>query len=168
MSDDFWMVCIGDTSNLIPAEYKAGKSPDDKIVELVGFSSEPVQTQLKSLTKVPLVNNVELIAFVEPLEAKKGHVIAVPGFIRAHRKFTGQFYPLKKYLRPHFTVRDDGKMKIHSLTLLCHIKFSGGTVDKADIQVEWDEWIAIREGWNFNIVGEDGVIGAGTVTKVGA
>ena len=151
-------------------------------VEIVGLSSEKRQVVVtgvemfrKMLDEAFAGDNVGLLLRgVQRNEIERGQVLAKPGTINPHTKFTGQVYVLKKEeggrhtpfvngYRPQFYFRTTDVTGVIKLPEGVEMVMPG---DNIDMEVELISEIAIEEGLRFAIREGGRTVGSGVVIKI--
>ena len=151
-------------------------------VEIVGLTDEirkVVVTGLemfrKSLDYAECGDNVgALLRGVQRSEIERGQVLAKPGTIHPHKKFSGQVYVLTKdeggrhtpffnNYRPQFYFRTTDVTGVITLPEGVEMCMPG---DNVDMNVELITPIAIEEGLRFAIREGGRTVGSGVVTKI--
>ena len=151
-------------------------------VELVGLSEEKrkvvvtgIEMFRKTLDSAQAGDNVGLLLRgVQRDEIKRGQVLAKPGTIHPHTKFSGQVYILKKEeggrhtpffnnYRPQFYFRTTDVTGVVKLPDGVEMAMPG---DNVDMSVELITPIAIEEGLRFAIREGGRTVGSGVVTKI--
>lgn len=151
-------------------------------VELVGLSDEKrkvvvtgIEMFRKTLDSAQAGDNVGLLLRgVQRDEIKRGQVLAKPGTIHPHTKFSGQVYILKKEeggrhtpffnnYRPQFYFRTTDVTGVVKLPDGVEMAMPG---DNVDMSVELITPIAIEEGLRFAIREGGRTVGSGVVTKI--
>jgi elongation factor Tu len=151
-------------------------------VELVGLAEKPRRTVVtgvemfnKSLDSGMAGDNVgTLLRGIEKTDIERGQVLAKPGSIHPHRKFTAEVYVLTKEeggrhkpffsgYRPQFYFRTTDVTGVIALPEGVEMVVPG---DRVTMAVELIDSIAIEEGLNFAIREGGKTVGAGLVTKV--
>ena len=151
-------------------------------VELVGFDEKPktsvvtgVEMFRKLLDQGEAGDNVGLLLRgIDKKEVKRGEVVAKPGSITPHTKFTAQIYVLKKeeggrhtpfhnHYRPQFFIR--------TLDVTGEIMLPEGVEmvmpgDNVEITVTLITAVAMNEGLQFAIREGGRTVGAGQVLKI--
>ncbi|MGB9773660.1 MAG: elongation factor Tu [Bacteroidota bacterium] len=116
-----------------------------------------------------------LLRGVEKDELERGMVIAAPGSITPHKKFTAQVYVLKKEeggrhtpffpgYRPQFYFRTTDVTGVISLPQGTEMVMPGDNID--GMTIELISPIAMEEGLRFAIREGGHTVGAGVVTKI--
>jgi elongation factor Tu len=116
-----------------------------------------------------------LLRGIEKTELERGMVIAKPGSITPHTKFTAQVYVLKKEeggrhtpfltgYRPQFYFRTTDVTAVISLPSGVEMVMPGDNLDS--VSVELISPIAMSEGLRFAIREGGRTVGAGVVTKI--
>lgn len=130
----------------------------------------------KELDEVVAGDNAGLLLRgVEKNELERGMVVAKPGSITPHKKFTAQVYVLKKEeggrhtpfftgYRPQFYFRTTDVTGVASLPQGTEMVMPGDNVD--NLAVELISPIAMEEGLRFAIREGGRTVGAGVVTKI--
>ena len=151
-------------------------------VELVGLTEEPrkvvvtgVEMFRKLLDQAEAGDNIgALLRGVQRDEIERGQVLAQPGTVNAHTKFTAEIYVLKKEeggrhtpffdgYRPQFYFRTTdvtGDLKLPEGTEMC---MPG---DNVIMEIELITPIAIEEGLRFAIREGGRTVGSGVVTEI--
>ena len=115
-----------------------------------------------------------LLRGIQRTEIERGQVLAKPGTIHPHRKFSGQVYILKKEeggrhtpffnnYRPQFYFRTTDVTGVISLPEGTEMCMPG---DNVTMDVELITPIAIEEGLRFAIREGGRTVGSGVVTKI--
>jgi len=130
----------------------------------------------KELDEVVAGDNAGLLLRgVEKNELERGMVIAKPGSITPHKKFTAQVYVLKKEeggrhtpfvngYRPQFYFRTTDVTGVVSLPPGVEMVMPGDNID--NMQIELISTIAMDEGLRFAIREGGRTVGSGVVTKI--
>jgi len=130
----------------------------------------------KELDEVVAGDNAGLLLRgIEKNELERGMVIAKPGSITPHKKFTAQVYVLKKEeggrhtpfltgYRPQFYFRTTDVTGVITLPSGVEMVMPGDNLDA--INVELISTIAMEEGLRFAIREGGRTVGAGVVTKI--
>lgn len=130
----------------------------------------------KELDEVHAGDNAGLLLRgVEKNELERGMVLAKPGSITPHKKFTAQVYVLKKEeggrhtpfingYRPQFYFRTTDVTGVVTLPSGVEMVMPGDNVD--NMQIELISTIAMDEGLRFAIREGGRTVGAGVVTKI--
>ncbi|MBW7888133.1 MAG: elongation factor Tu [Bacteroidetes bacterium] len=130
----------------------------------------------KELDEVVAGDNAGLLLRgVEKTELERGMVIAKPGSITPHKKFTAQVYVLKKDeggrhtpfingYRPQFYFRTTDVTGVVTLPNGVEMVMPGDNVD--GMQIELISTIAMEEGLRFAIREGGRTVGSGVVTKI--
>ena len=151
-------------------------------VEIVGLVDEKKKTVVtglemfhKLLDFAQAGDNVgALLRGIQRTEIERGQVLAKPGTIHPHRKFTGQVYVLKKEeggrhtpffnnYRPQFYSRTTDVTGVITLPEGTEMCMPG---DNVTMDVELITPIAIEEGLRFAIREGGRTVGSGVVTKI--
>jgi len=151
-------------------------------VEIVGFTDKPRETVVtgiemfrKSLEQGEAGDNAGLLLRgIERKDVERGQVIAKPGSIKPHTKFTGQVYVLKADeggrskpffpgYRPQFYFRTTDVTGVIKLPEGVEMVMPG---DNVDMTVELISPIAIEEGLRFAIREGGRTVGSGVVGKI--
>ena len=151
-------------------------------VEIVGLVDEKKKTVVtglemfhKLLDFAQAGDNVgALLRGIQRTEIERGQVLAKPGTIHPHRKFSGQVYILKKEeggrhtpffdnYRPQFYFRTTDVTGVISLPEGTEMCMPG---DNVTMDVELITPIAIEEGLRFAIREGGRTVGSGVVTKI--
>ncbi|MHB8171890.1 MAG: elongation factor Tu [Thermincolia bacterium] len=153
-------------------------------IEIVGLSEAPRKTIVtgvemfrKLLDQAQAGDNIgALLRGVERKDIERGQVLAKPGSIKPHTKFTGEVYILSKEeggrhtpffqgYRPQFYFRTTDVTGVVTLPEGIEMVMSG---DNVKVDVELIHPIAIEEGLRFAIREGGRTVGAGVVTAVKA
>jgi elongation factor Tu len=130
----------------------------------------------KELDEVQAGDNAGLLLRgVEKNELERGQVIAKPGSITPHHRFTTQVYVLKKEeggrhtpfftgYRPQFYFRTTDVTGVATLPTGTEMVMPGDNVDNMSVELITD--IAMEEGLRFAIREGGHTVGAGVVTKI--
>ncbi|NJO83708.1 MAG: elongation factor Tu [Blastochloris sp.] len=160
-----------------------GKVKVGETIEIVGMSDEaPVRTVVtgvemfqKTLDEGQAGDNVGcLLRSVERKDVERGQVLAVPGSIKPHAKFSSQVYVLKKDeggrhtpffagYTPQFYIRTTDVTGAVVLPEGMEMVMPG---DSVVMEVELRVPVAIEEGLRFAIREGGRTVGAGVVTKI--
>lgn len=151
-------------------------------VELVGLAEAPSKTTItglemfrKTLDDARAGDNVgALLRGVTREDIERGQVLAKPGSIKPHTKFSGQVYVLKKdeggrhtaffnNYRPQFYFRTTDVTGVVSLPEGVEMVMPG---DNVEMSVELIAPIAIEEGLRFAIREGGRTVGSGVVSKI--
>ena len=151
-------------------------------VEIVGLTEETRTTVVtgvemfrKLLDQAIAGDNIGvLLRGIQRTEIERGQVLAKPGTIHPHRKFSGQVYILKKEeggrhtpffnnYRPQFYFRTTDVTGVISLPEGTEMCMPG---DNVTMDVELITPIAIEEGLRFAIREGGRTVGSGVVTKI--
>ena len=151
-------------------------------VEIVGLMDAPRKTVVtgiemfrKLLDYAEAGDNVgTLLRGIDKKEIERGQVLAKPGSIKPHTKFSGQVYVLSKdeggrhtpffnNYRPQFYFRTTDVTGVISLPEGVEMCMPG---DNVEMDVELITPIAIEEGLRFAIREGGRTVGSGVVTKV--
>ncbi len=157
-----------------------GKVGDE--VEVVGLNAHKktvvtgAEMFRKELDEVMAGDNAGLLLRgVEKDELERGMVIAKPGSITPHKKFTAQVYVLKKEeggrhtpfltgYRPQFYFRTTDVTGVVTLPNGVEMVMPGDNLDA--VNIELISTIAMEEGLRFAIREGGRTVGAGVVTKI--
>ena len=161
--------------------FRKGKAPR-KMVEIVGLSDEKKQTVVTDIEMFhKLMDYAEagdnigaLLRGVDKKSIERGQVLAKPGSIHPHTKFTGQVYVLSKEeggrhtpffnnYRPQFYFRTTDVTGIISLPEGVEMCMPG---DNIDMKVELITPIAIEKGLRFAIREGGRTVGSGVVIEI--
>ena len=115
-----------------------------------------------------------LLRGIERKDIERGQVIAVPGSIKPHTKFSGEVYILSKEeggrhtpffngYRPQFYFRTTDVTGVVTLNEGTEMVMPG---DNVTVNVELIQPIAMEEGLRFAIREGGHTVGAGVVTKI--
>jgi elongation factor Tu len=158
-----------------------GKVHVNDEVEIIGFdkSSKTVVTGVemfrKQLDEGQAGDNVGcLLRGIEKEGIERGQVIAKPGSIKPHKKFTGEVYVLKKEeggrhtpffanYRPQFYIRTTDVTGSVTLPEGVKMVMPG---DNVTVEVELITTVALEEQMRFAIREGGKTVGAGVVTKI--
>ena len=116
-----------------------------------------------------------LLRGIEKNDLERGMVVAKPGSITPHKKFTAQVYVLKKEeggrhtpfvngYRPQFYFRTTDVTGVVTMPTGVEMVMPGDNVD--NMQIELITTIAMDEGLRFAIREGGRTVGAGVVTKI--
>ena len=116
-----------------------------------------------------------LLRGIEKTDLERGMVVAKPGSITPHKKFTAQVYVLKKEeggrhtpfvngYRPQFYFRTTDVTGVVTMPAGVEMVMPGDNVD--NMQIELITTIAMDEGLRFAIREGGRTVGAGVVTKI--
>jgi elongation factor Tu len=159
-----------------------GKAKVGDEVEVVGFGMHKktvitgAEMFRKELDEVQAGDNAGmLLRGVEKTELERGMVIAKPGSITPHKKFSAQVYVLKKdeggrhtpFLngyRPQFYFRTTDVTGVVTLPGGIEMVMPGDNVDNMQIELISD--VAMEEGLRFAIREGGRTVGAGVVGKI--
>ncbi|MER3524653.1 MAG: elongation factor Tu [Ignavibacteria bacterium] len=159
-----------------------GKAKVGDEVEMIGLGAHKktvitgAEMFRKELDEVVAGDNAGLLLRgIEKKEIERGMVIAKPGSITPHKKFTAQVYVLKKEeggrhtpfftgYRPQFYFRTTDVTGVASLPSGTEMVMPGDNVD--GLQIELISPIAMEEGLRFAIREGGHTVGAGVVTKI--
>ncbi len=159
-----------------------GKAKVGDEVEIIGLGAHKktvitgAEMFRKELDEVVAGDNAGLLLRgVDKKEVERGMVIAKPGSITPHKKFTAQVYVLKKEeggrhtpfftgYRPQFYFRTTDVTGVATLPPGTEMVMPGDNVD--GLQIELITTIAMEEGLRFAIREGGHTVGAGVVTKI--
>jgi elongation factor Tu len=159
-----------------------GKAKVGDEVEIIGLGAHKktvitgAEMFRKELDEVVAGDNAGLLLRgVEKTELERGMVIAKPGTITPHMKFTAQVYVLKKEeggrhtpfftgYRPQYYFRTTDVTGVATLPSGTEMVMPGDNVD--GLSVELISPIAMEEGLRFAIREGGHTVGAGVVTKI--
>jgi elongation factor Tu len=159
-----------------------GKAKVGDEVEIIGLGAHKktvitgAEMFRKELDEVVAGDNAGLLLRgVDKKEVERGMVIAKPGSITPHKKFTAQVYVLKKEeggrhtpfftgYRPQFYFRTTDVTGVATLPAGTEMVMPGDNVD--GLQIELITPIAMEEGLRFAIREGGHTVGAGVVTKI--
>ncbi len=159
-----------------------GKAKVGDEVEIIGLGAHKktvitgAEMFRKELDEVVAGDNAGLLLRgVDKKEVERGMVIAKPGSITPHKKFTAQVYVLKKEeggrhtpfftgYRPQFYFRTTDVTGVATLPAGTEMVMPGDNVD--GLQIELITTIAMEEGLRFAIREGGHTVGAGVVTKI--
>ncbi len=166
---------------VVTGRVERGKLSAGEEVEIVGLKEtrKTVCTSIEMFRKIldyaEAGDNVGLLLRgIDKDEVERGMVIAKPGTITPHKKFTGQVYVLKKEeggrhtpffngYRPQFYFRTTDVTGTVQLPEGVEMVLPG---DNVDMQVELIYPIAMEEGLRFAIREGGKTVGAGVVGKI--
>ena len=151
-------------------------------VEIVGLSKEPKKTTItgvemfrKILDQAEAGDNIgALLRGIQRTEVERGQVLAKPGTIHPHTKFTAQVYVLTKEeggrhtpffngYRPQFYFRTTDVTGVIELAAGTEMVMPG---DNVDMTIELITPIAIEKGLRFAIREGGRTVGSGVVSEV--
>lgn len=151
-------------------------------VEIVGLADKPRKTVVtgvemfrKTMDQAEAGDNIgTLLRGVERKEIERGQVLAKPGTINPHTKFTGEVYVLTKEeggrhtpffngYRPQFYFRTTDVTGVVKLPEGVEMVMPG---DNIKMEIELITPIAIEEGLRFAIREGGRTVGAGVVTSI--
>jgi elongation factor Tu len=159
-----------------------GKAKVGDEVEIIGLGAHKktvitgAEMFRKELDEVVAGDNAGLLLRgVDKKDLERGMVVAKPGSITPHKKFTAQVYVLKKEeggrhtpfftgYRPQFYFRTTDVTGVASLPGGTEMVMPGDNVD--GLSVELISTIAMEEGLRFAIREGGHTVGAGVVTKI--
>jgi elongation factor Tu len=166
---------------VVTGKVERGKiNPGDE-VELIGFGlhKKTVATSLEMFRKILddaiAGDNVGiLLRGIDKDEVERGMVVAKPGSITPHKKFTGQVYVLKKEeggrhspffpgYRPQFYIRTTDVTGAVKLPEGVEMVMPG---DNVELEIELISEVALEDGSRFAIREGGRTVGAGVVTKI--
>ncbi|NMD72361.1 elongation factor Tu [Bacillus sp. DNRA2] len=152
------------------------------VVQIVGFTEEPKSTTVtgvemfrKLLDYAEAGDNIgALLRGVAREEIERGQVLAKPGSITPHTKFTAQVYVLSKEEggrhTPFFTnYRPQFYFRTSDITGICNLPEGVEMVmpgDNIEMTVELIAPVAVEEGTKFSIREGGRTVGAGSVAKI--
>ncbi|MGJ7922979.1 elongation factor Tu [Neobacillus sp. LXY-4] len=152
------------------------------VVQIVGFTEEPKSTTVtgvemfrKLLDYAEAGDNIgALLRGVAREEIERGQVLAKPGSITPHTKFTAQVYVLSKEEggrhTPFFTnYRPQFYFRTSDITGICNLPEGVEMVmpgDNIEMTVELIAPVAVEEGTKFSIREGGRTVGSGSVVKV--
>ncbi len=168
---------------VVTGRIEAGTVHVNDPAEIIGLSHDKPKTTVvtgvemfrKLLDQGEAGDNVGLLLRgIDKKEVKRGEVIAKPGSIKAHDKFVGQIYVLKKEeggrhtpfhnkYRPQFFSRTLDVSGEISLTEGVEMVMPG---DNVEINVQLITPVALNEGLSFAIREGGRTVGAGQVIKI--
>jgi elongation factor Tu len=158
-----------------------GKIKVNEEVEIVGFDRDQktvvtgVEMFRKSMDEGQAGDNVGcLLRGIEKEQIERGQVLAAPGTIKPHKKFTGELYVLKKEeggrhtpfftnYRPQFYIRTTDVTGSVKLPEDVKMVMPG---DSVTIEVELITSVALEEQMRFAVREGGKTVGAGVVTKI--
>ena len=157
-----------------------GKIKVGEEVEIVGFTTETKKSTVtgvemfrKQLDEGMAGDNIgALLRGVDKTEIQRGQVLAKPGSIKPHTKFTANVYVLKKEEGGRHTPFFPGyrpQFYIRTTDVTGSIKFKGEMVmpgDNVEMEVELIAPVAIEQGMRFAIREGGRTVGAGVVDKI--
>ena len=151
-------------------------------VEIVGLSKEPKKTTItgvemfrKILDQAEAGDNIgALLRGIQRTEVERGQVLAKPGTIHPHTKFTSEVYVLTKEeggrhtpffngYRPQFYFRTTDVTGVIELAAGTEMVMPG---DNVDMTIELITPIAIEKGLRFAIREGGRTVGSGVVSEV--
>ena len=151
-------------------------------VEIVGLTEETrkvvvtgIEMFRKLLDSAEAGDNIgALLRGVQRTEIERGQVLAKPGTVNAHTKFTAEIYVLKKEEGGRHTPFFDGyrpQFYFRTTDVTGSIKLPEGMEmvmpgDHIDMNVELITQVAMDEGLRFAIREGGRTVGSGVVTKV--
>jgi elongation factor Tu len=159
-----------------------GKAKVGDEVELIGLGAHKktvitgAEMFRKELDEVQAGDNAGLLLRgVDKAELERGMVVAKPGSITPHKKFTCQVYVLKKEeggrhtpffngYRPQFYFRTTDVTGVATLPGGTEMVMPGDNVDNMSVELIGE--IAMEEGLRFAIREGGKTVGAGVVTKI--
>ncbi|MBA3946846.1 MAG: elongation factor Tu [Herpetosiphonaceae bacterium] len=169
---------------VVTGRIERGRVKVGETVEIVGMSEKSTSTVVtgvemfkKLLDDAQAGDNVGcLIRGVEREDVQRGQVLAKPGSIKPHTKFTAEVYVLKKEeggrhtpffkgYRPQFYIRTTDVTGNISLPEGMEMVMPG---DNVQMGVELIMPVAVEEGLRFAIREGGRTVGAGVVTKIEA
>ncbi|WP_147535689.1 elongation factor Tu [Bacillus marasmi] len=152
------------------------------VVQIVGFTEEPKSTTVtgvemfrKLLDYAEAGDNIgALLRGVAREEIERGQVLAKPGSITPHTKFTAQVYVLSKEEggrhTPFFSnYRPQFYFRTSDITGICNLPEGVEMVmpgDNIEMTVELIAPVAVEEGTKFSIREGGRTVGAGSVAKI--
>jgi elongation factor Tu len=167
---------------VVTGRVERGRLKVGDTVQIIGLSEETKTTVVtglemfrKLLDEVMAGDNVgALLRGIEKKEVERGQVLAKPGSINPHTKFTGAVYVLSKEeggrhspffsnYRPQFYFRTTDVTGVIKLPEGVEMVMPG---DNVTIEVELITPIAIEEGLRFAIREGGRTVGAGRVTSI--
>jgi elongation factor Tu len=158
-----------------------GKIKVNEEVEIIGFERDKktvvtgVEMFRKQMDEGQAGDNVGcLLRGVEKEEVDRGQVLAAPGSIKPHKKFTGEVYVLKKEeggrhtpfftnYRPQFYIRTTDVTGSVKLPEEVKMVMPG---DSVTVEVELITTVALEEQMRFAIREGGKTVGAGVITKI--
>jgi len=158
-----------------------GKIKVNEEVEIVGFERDMktvvtgVEMFRKQMDEGQAGDNVGcLLRGVEKEQIERGQVIAAPGTIKPHKKFSGELYVLKKEeggrhtpfftnYRPQFYIRTTDVTGSVKLPEEVKMVMPG---DSVTVEVELITSVALEEQMRFAVREGGKTVGAGVVTKI--
>lgn len=176
------VMTISGRGTVATGRVERGQAKAGDKVELVGLTEEKREVVItsfemfrKTLDYCEAGDNVgALLRGVERDEIKRGQVLAKPGTIHPHTKFSAQVYvltkdeggrhtPFFKNYRPQFYFRTTDVTGVVTLPDGVEMAMPG---DNVDMSVELITPIAIEEGLRFAIREGGRTVGSGVVTKI--
>jgi elongation factor Tu len=166
---------------VLTGRIERGKVKVGEVVEIVGVKPTKSTTVTgvemfnKTLTEGQAGDNVgALVRGIERDDVERGQVLAAPGSITPHKKFSGEVYVLSKEeggrhtpffngYRPQFYVRTTDVTGNIALPEGMEMVMPG---DNVQMTIELIYPIAIEEGLRFAIREGGRTVGAGVVTKI--
>jgi len=158
-----------------------GKIKVNEEVEIIGFERDKktvvtgVEMFRKQMDEGQAGDNVGcLLRGVEKDDVGRGQVLAAPGSIKPHKKFTGEVYVLKKEeggrhtpfftnYRPQFYIRTTDVTGSVKLPESVKMVMPG---DSVTVEVELITTVALEEQMRFAIREGGKTVGAGVITKI--
>jgi elongation factor Tu len=165
---------------VVTGRIERGQLKVNDAVELVGLGMDKksvvtgVEMFKKLLDKGEAGDNVGiLLRGVEKKDVIRGMVVAAPGSITPHKKFTGEVYILKKEEGGRHTPFVNGyrpQFYIRTTDVTGEVKLVEGEMampgDNVQVEVTLIEKVAMEEGMRFAIREGGKTVGAGIVTKI--
>ncbi len=165
---------------VVTGRIERGKIKVNETVDLVGLGMDKksvvtgVEMFKKLLDEGQAGDNVGLLLRgVEKKDVIRGMVVAAPGSIPPHKKFTSEVYILKKEEGGRHTPFVNGyrpQFYIRTTDVTGSVKLVTGEMampgDNVQMEIELIEKVAMEEGMRFAIREGGKTVGAGVVTKI--
>ena len=167
---------------VVTGRIERGKVKQGEEIEIIGFGvvRKTVVTGVEMFQKTLAEGGIAgdnvgcLLRGIEKEGIERGQVLAKPGSIKPHKKFTGEVYVLKKEeggrhtpfftnYRPQFYIRTTDVTGTLNLPAGVEMVMPG---DNTPITAELMQPVAIETGSRFAIREGGRTVGAGTVTKI--
>jgi elongation factor Tu len=165
---------------VVTGRIERGKVKVNDAVDLVGLGLDKksvvtgVEMFKKSLDAGEAGDNVGLLLRgIEKMDVVRGMVVAAPGSINPHSKFTAEVYILKKEEGGRHTPFVNGyrpQFYIRTTDVTGEVKLVSGEMampgDNVQMEITLIEKVAMEEGMRFAIREGGKTVGAGVVTKI--
>jgi elongation factor Tu len=165
---------------VVTGRIERGKVKVNDAVDLVGLGLDKksvvtgVEMFKKSLDAGEAGDNVGLLLRgIEKKDVIRGMVVAAPGSINPHSKFTAEVYILKKEEGGRHTPFVNGyrpQFYIRTTDVTGEVKLVSGEMampgDNVQMEITLIEKVAMEEGMRFAIREGGKTVGAGVVTKI--